>query len=429
MQRIIWNSLSPQAQAEALWRSPLTANAGLSQMVSVIIERVAQQGDAALRAMATEFDGVNLEQIQLAKADIDAACERVAPSLKRAIIAAADNIRAFHQAQRPVPVSLETCPGVLCEQKTEAIDSVGLYIPGGSAPLISTALMLAIPAAIAGCRRTVLITPPRVDDAILFAAKLCEVDEIYLSGGAQAIAALALGTDTIKPVDKIFGPGNAWVTEAKRQLSQDSRARITIDMPAGPSEVLVIADSGANPEFVAADLLSQAEHGPDSQVMLVTDCEELASSTEAALERQIAALPRAEIARQALSCSRTILVDDLSQAAEVSNQYAPEHLIVQTQNPRTLLPQLRSAGSIFLGPWTPESVGDYASGTNHVLPTYGYAASLSSLSLADFSRCFTVQELSRDGLMQIGQTVMTLAAAEQLDAHKNAVAIRLEAKQ
>ncbi|MCF1440029.1 MAG: histidinol dehydrogenase, partial [Shewanella sp.] len=289
MQRIIWNSLSPQAQAEALWRSPLTANAGLSQMVSVIIERVAQQGDAALRAMATEFDGVNLEQIQLAKADIDAACERVAPSLKRAIIAAADNIRAFHQAQRPVPVSLETCPGVLCEQKTEAIDSVGLYIPGGSAPLISTALMLAIPAAIAGCRRTVLITPPRVDDAILFAAKLCEVDEIYLSGGAQAIAALALGTDTIKPVDKIFGPGNAWVTEAKRQLSQDSRARITIDMPAGPSEVLVIADSGANPEFVAADLLSQAEHGPDSQVMLVTDCEELASSTEAALERQIAA--------------------------------------------------------------------------------------------------------------------------------------------
>ena len=428
MERMIWSSLSAYEQTAALARSPLTGNASLMEGVSRIIERVANDGDMALRQMALEFDKVELKSLKLSTDDIATACERVTPELKQAIDDAAANIRVFHQAQRTETVNLETRPGVRCELRSEAIDSVGLYIPGGSAPLISTVLMLAIPAQIAGCRRKALITPPPVDNAIVYAASTCGVDEIYLSGGAQAIAALALGTETIVSVDKIFGPGNAWVTEAKRQLSQDSRARITIDMPAGPSEVLVIADSSANAEFVAADLLSQAEHGPDSQVILVTDSPSLASMVEEAVSEQLAQLPRADIARQALECSRIVEVENLSQAAEVSNRYGPEHLIVQTQNPRDLLPQLRAAGSIFLGPWTPESVGDYASGTNHVLPTYGYAASVSSLSLADFSRRFTVQELSREGLEQIGQTVMTLAAAEQLDAHKNAVKVRMEAK-
>lgn len=429
MERIIWSSLPATEQNAALSRSPLTGNAALTEGVSRIIERVANDGDMALRQMALEFDKAELENLKLNENAIAAACERVPAELKRAIDDAADNIRVFHQAQRAEPVNIETRPGVRCELRSEPIDSVGLYIPGGSAPLISTVLMLAIPAQIAGCRRKALITPPPVDDAIVYAANTCGVDEIYLSGGAQAIGALALGTETIASVDKIFGPGNAWVTEAKRQLSQDSRARITIDMPAGPSEVLVIADASANPDFVAADLLSQAEHGPDSQVILVTDSPSLASMVEKAVASQLALLPRADIARQALECSRIIEVDNLSMAAEVSNRYGPEHLIIQTQNPRDLLPQLRAAGSIFLGPWTPESVGDYASGTNHVLPTYGYAASVSSLSLADFSRRFTVQELSREGLEQIGQTVMTLAAAEQLDAHRNAVKVRMEASQ
>ncbi len=429
MERIIWSALSVNEQNSALARSPLTGNTTLTEGVSRIIERVANDGDMALRQMAREFDKAELENLQLTANDIAAACQRVSPELKQAIDDAAANIQAFHQAQRTEVLSVETRPGVSCELRSEPIDSVGLYIPGGSAPLISTVLMLAIPAQISGCRRKALITPPPVDDAIVYAANACGVDEIYLSGGAQAIAALALGTQTIASVDKIFGPGNAWVTEAKRQLSQDSRARITIDMPAGPSEVLVIADSSANPEFVAADLLSQAEHGPDSQVILVTDSPSLATMVEEAVSSQLDQLPRADIARQALECSRIIEVDNLPMAAEVSNRYGPEHLIVQTQSPRDLLPQLRAAGSIFLGPWTPESVGDYASGTNHVLPTYGYAASVSSLSLADFSRRFTVQELSREGLEQIGQTVMTLAAAEQLDAHRNAVKVRMEASQ
>lgn len=274
---------------------------------------------------------------------------------------------------------------------------------------------------------TGVISPPPINDAIIYAANACGISEIYQVGGAQAIAALALGTQTVPSVDKIFGPGNRYVTEAKRIVSQDSRCVVSIDMPAGPSEVLVIADGQANARFVAADLLSQAEHGSDSQVILVTDSQGLADAVDAELAIQLTALPRQDIARDALSASRTIIVDNIEQAVSVSNRYGPEHLIIQTQNPRALLSQVRAAGSVFLGAYTPESVGDYASGTNHVLPTYGYSRAVSSLSLADFSRRYTVQELTPQGLMTLSQSVMTLANAEQLDAHKNAIAVRLEA--
>ena len=357
---------------------------------------------------------------------IDAAEARLDHSVKTALKQAADNIRRFHQAQLPQTIKVETQPGVLCEQHSVGIDTVGLYVPGGSAPLPSTVLMLAIPARLAGCRRVVLCSPPPVADEILYAARLCGVETIVASGGAQAIAAMAYGTDSVPPVDKIFGPGNAFVTEAKQQVSQDM-AGAAIDMPAGPSELLVLADGNANPAFIASDLLSQAEHGPDSQVILVTPCDKLAAAVAAQLAQQLAQLPRRDIAAKALANSRLIITGNLDQAVALSNQYGPEHLIVQTDNPRALLGQLKNAGSIFLGPWSPESVGDYASGTNHVLPTYGCTRSYSSLGVADFMKRYTVQELTADGLRQLGPTVTTLADAEQLTAHGSAVRLRLVA--
>jgi len=308
---------------------------------------------------------------------------------------------------------------------TVAIDAVGLYIPGGSAPLPSTVLMLATPANIANCERIVLTTPPPIADEILFAAQLCGVTEIYTLGGAQAVAALAYGSESIAKVDKIFGPGNAFVTEAKRQVSMDINGA-AIDMPAGPSEVLVIADADADASFIAADLLSQAEHGPDSQSILVVSSAELAKSVSAEVELQLACLSRQEIAEQSIASSLIIITDDTNTSIEISNLYAPEHLIVQTENARSLLPKLKHAGSIFLGAWSPESVGDYASGTNHVLPTYGYTKTYSSLGLADFTKRFTVQELTKDGLKSLAKTVTCLADAEGLDAHKRAVTIRTD---
>ncbi|MCV6604495.1 MAG: histidinol dehydrogenase, partial [Porticoccaceae bacterium] len=361
---------------------------------------------------------------------VEAAAQRLDDRVKQALQQAAANIRRFHEAQRPQPIRVETQPGVVCEQHSVAVDAVGLYIPGGSAPLPSTVLMLAIPAMLAGCRQVVLCSPPPIADEILYAAQLCGVTRIAAVGGAQAIAAMAYGTDSIPAADKIFGPGNTFVTEAKRQVSNGNigeSAGAAIDMPAGPSEVLVLADDSANPAFVAADLLSQAEHGPDSQVILATPSESLANAVASELAQQLAQLPRREIAAQSLANSRLIVADDLQQAIEVSNHYGPEHLIVQTADPRALLPQLCNAGSIFLGPWSPESVGDYASGTNHVLPTYGYTRNYSSLGLADFMKRYTVQELSADGLRQLGPTVATLADAEQLTAHGNAVRLRLDA--
>jgi histidinol dehydrogenase len=316
-------------------------------------------------------------------------------------------------------------PGVVCEQVTRPINKVGLYIPGGSAPLPSTVLMLGVPSQIAGCKKVVLCSPPPIADEILYVAKLCQIDEIYSVGGAQAIAAMAYGTETVSKVDKIFGPGNAFVTEAKRQVSNDFRGA-AIDMPAGPSEVLVIADETADADFIASDLLSQAEHGPDSQVVLVTPSPVIADQVADAVQAQLKLLSRADIAQKALSSSLIIISESVEQAVEISNYYGPEHLIVQTKDPRSLLPNLDNAGSIFLGDWSPESAGDYASGTNHVLPTYGYTRTYSSLGLADFSKRMTVQELSADGLLLLAPTVVTMAEAEGLDAHKRAVTLRVE---
>ncbi|MEG3695577.1 histidinol dehydrogenase, partial [Vibrio coralliirubri] len=352
-------------------------------------------------------------------------CARLTPEMKQALEQAYSNIAKFHEAQKPQPIKVETQPGVVCEQVTRAINTVGLYIPGGSAPLPSTVLMLGVPAQIAGCRKVVLCSPPPIADEILYVAKLCKIDEVYNVGGGQAVAAMAYGTESVAKVDKIFGPGNAYVTEAKRQVSNDFRGA-AIDMPAGPSEVLVIADETADADFIAADLLSQAEHGPDSQVVLVTPSPVVADQVTEAVQKQLKELSRANIAQQALASSLIIIAESLTQAIAISNFYGPEHLIVQTKNPRELLPLLDNAGSIFLGDWSPESAGDYASGTNHVLPTYGYTKTYSSLGLADFSKRMTVQELTADGLKGLAPTVVTMAEAEGLDAHKRAVTIRVE---
>lgn len=423
MNTLDWNQLSAAEQAAAL-RRPALAQSGREAQVADIIAKVREGGDAALLDLTRTLDKAERDCLELTDAEIAAAAERVSDELKAAIELAIGNIEAFHRAQLPEAVIQDTSPGVRCELHFQPIEKVGLYVPGGSAPLVSTVMMLAIPARLAGCARVVLCSPPPINDAIVYTAKCCGVDAIYTLGGAQAIAAMAYGSETVTKVDKIFGPGNAWVTEAKQQVSSDVDGA-AIDMPAGPSEVLVIADEFADADFIAADLLSQAEHGPDSQVILVTPSTDFAGKVDEALARQLSALSRADIARQALAESRTFICRDLEQAAAISNAYAPEHLIVQTEHPRALLPRLKNAGSIFLGAWTPESVGDYASGTNHTLPTYGYARTYSSLGLADYQRRYTVQELSPEGLRAIGPAVELLAATETLDAHKNAVSLRL----
>ncbi|EKM0374286.1 histidinol dehydrogenase [Cronobacter turicensis] len=421
-----WNTCSAQAQRELLMRPAISASESITRTVADILNNVKARGDAALREYSAKFDKTDVAALNVTPEEIDAAAARLDDKVKQAMAVAVANIEKFHRAQQLAPVDIETLPGVRCQQVTRPVASVGLYIPGGSAPLFSTVLMLATPARIAGCKRVVLCSPPPIADEILYAAKLCGVQEVFQAGGAQAIAALAFGTESVPKVDKIFGPGNAFVTEAKRQVSQrlDGAA---IDMPAGPSEVLVIADSGATPDFVASDLLSQAEHGPDSQVILLTPDAAMAQAVAVATARQLEALPRAETARQALSASRIIVARDLAQCVEISNQYGPEHLIIQTRNARDLVDGITSAGSVFLGDWSPESAGDYASGTNHVLPTYGYTATSSSLGLADFQKRMTVQELTPAGFSALAETIETLAAAEQLTAHKNAVTLRVAA--
>lgn len=425
MRTVVWQSLSEAQQDSLLERPAMAEGANITAAVTAVIEKVRQEGDAALLELTEKFDRVKPASIRVSTAEIDAAAERLSEKMKQALQQAYDNISKFHKAQKPTPIKVETQPGVVCEQMTRPIQKVGLYIPGGSAPLPSTVLMLGVPAQIAGCRKVVLCSPPPIADEILYVAKLCNIDEVYNLGGGQAIAAMAYGTETVSKVDKIFGPGNAYVTEAKRQVSKDFRGA-AIDMPAGPSEVLVIADDTADAEFIAADLLSQAEHGPDSQVVLVTPSVVIADKVTDAVQRQLKQLSRAEIAQKALASSLIIIADSLTQAVSISNYYGPEHLIVQTKAPRELLPLLDNAGSIFLGDWSPESAGDYASGTNHVLPTYGYTRTYSSLGLADFSKRMTVQELSADGLKNLAPTVITMAEAEGLDAHKRAVTIRVE---
>ncbi len=423
---IDWSTCSDDRQRDLLMRPAISASESITRTVVEILDNVKARGDDALREYSAKFDKTEVGALKVTAQEIADASARLGDEIKQAMAVAVKNIDTFHQAQKLQPVDVETLPGVRCQQVTRPIASVGLYIPGGSAPLFSTVLMLATPARIAGCQRVVLCSPPPIADEILYAASLCGVQEVFKVGGAQAIAALAFGTESIPSVDKIFGPGNAFVTEAKRQVSQrlDGAA---IDMPAGPSEVLVIADSGATPDFVASDLLSQAEHGPDSQVILLTPDAQMAAAVADAVERQLAELPRAETARHALAASRLIVAQDLAQCVAISNAYGPEHLIIQTRDARSLVDGITSAGSVFLGDWSPESAGDYASGTNHVLPTYGYTATCSSLGLADFQKRMTVQELSREGFSALAATIETLAAAERLHAHKNAVTLRVNA--
>jgi histidinol dehydrogenase len=426
---IDWQTLSKREQQSALARPAISESGLLSQQVENILNNVKRNGDKALYELTEKFDGVKLTTLVVTDEEIVAARAALSAKRLKAIETAYGQIKRFHQAQICEDITVETTPGVRCTLKTEAIESVGLYIPAGSAPLPSTVLMLGVPSQLAQCPRTVLVCPPdkngKLADEVLVAAKLCEIDEIYTVGGAQGCAAMAFGTETIKSVNKIFGPGNKYVTEAKKQLAQQVNG-FAIDMPAGPSEVLVIADANANASFVAADLLSQAEHGPDSQVILLSDSTELITKVQNELLSQVAVLSRCKIAEQALTQSRLILVESLSKAVEVSNLYAPEHLIIQTGNAQELLKTLRNAGSIFVGEYTPESAGDYASGTNHVLPTYGYSKVVSSLSLADFSRRFTVQEITKQGLTNISECIIELTDAEGLDGHKRAVTIRLE---
>ena len=430
MQRFNWSQLDQAGQQAALARPALPDSASLAPKVREIIAAVRAEGDAALRRFSQQFDQLTDNPLALSASLQQQLLSQLQPERKAAIELAYDNIRKFHAAQLPRDIEVETSIGVMCQLKSRPIGSVGLYIPGGSAPLPSTVLMLGVPAQLAGCPRAVLVTPPGkplatdIAPEIIYAANLCGINEIYTIGGAQAVAALAYGTETIAKVDKIFGPGNRYVTEAKQQVSQDAKGAM-IDMPAGPSEVLVLADAQANPEFVAADLLSQAEHGPDSQVILVSDSASLLDAVEQALSVQLAALPRRDIAAQALAHSRAILTADLDSAISVTNAYAPEHLIVQTEQAELLTERFTSAASIFVGAWTPESAGDYASGTNHVLPTYGYSRTVSSLSMTDFYRRFTVQQLSATGMRNIGPAIVTLAEAESLEAHANAVRLRL----
>lgn len=423
-----WQQLDEAARDTLLARPAVESDAGIRADVTAIIDSVRRDGDAALGELTERLDRVRLADFRVSAAEIESATATVSAAAIEAIDLAISNVRRFHERQAPQPVTVETMPGVLCERVSHPIDAVGLYVPAGTAPLPSTAIMLAVPAAVAGCPTRILCTPPRpdglADPAVLVAASRAGVSEIYKIGGAQAIAAMAYGTESVPRVDKIFGPGNAWVTCAKSLVSADANGA-AIDMPAGPSEVLVIADAAASPEFVAADLLSQAEHGEDSQVVLITTSAALAEAVNVELESQLRELDRADIARGALANSRAILVDTLDTAIEVSNRYAPEHLILQFDSAREALAKIRNAGSVFVGAWTPESVGDYCSGTNHVLPTYGFARNYSSLGIDQFLRQMTVQELTRDGLASLGDAVITLAGLEGLDAHAAAVRRRL----
>lgn len=430
MKRLDWNRLDAAAQRDALARPTQSRADELRRGVEQIIAQVRAGGDAALRELSAKYDRCAIDAIEVDEAEFVAADAALAPELKAAIEEAASRIDAFHREAAPRPVAVDTAKGVRVERMLRPISKVGLYVPAGSAPLPSTALMLGVPARIAGCREVVLCSPARADgrcdEAVLYAARVTGVHKVFKLGGAQAIAAMAYGTASVPRCDKLFGPGNAWVTEAKLQVSGDPEGA-AIDMPAGPSEVLVIADAAADPVFVAADLLSQAEHGPDSQVILLSPSAELLDKVASEVDRQCAELPRASIAMQALAQSRLMLVDSLAQAVTVSNRYAPEHLILQVAEPRALLDGVDSAGSIFLGAWTPESVGDYCSGSNHVLPTYGYARSYSGVSVASFQKQITVQEVSAEGLREIGPCTAILAAAEQLEAHRRAVTLRLAA--
>ena len=415
-----------KSQWQEILKRPVMNTENLFDTVRSVIDRVKEEGDRAVRDYEEKFDKVVLASLAVSEEEQQEAENLVSEDLKAAIRLAKQNIETFHAAQRFEGKKVQTQPGVTCWQKAVAIEKVGLYIPGGTAPLFSTVLMLAVPARIAGCKEIVLCTPPgrdgKVHPAVLFAAKVAGVNRIFKAGGIQAIAAMAYGTESVPKVYKIFGPGNQYVTAAKHLVSLRD---VAIDMPAGPSEVEVLADETANPIFVAADLLSQAEHGVDSQAILITTSVELQQAVKVEVERQLALLPRKEIAEKSLANSKLIVVDSMAEAIELTNAYAPEHLIIETEDYLSVAERIVNAGSVFLGSLTPESAGDYASGTNHTLPTNGYAKAYSGVSLDSFIRKITFQEIKPEGLNIIGPAIELMAANEQLDAHKNAVSVRL----
>lgn len=416
-----------KADWPSLVKRPALDVTTLFDTVRAVLNEVRSEGDAAVKRYEEKFDKVTLSGLQVSEEEIKEARELVSEDLKQAIRTAKANIEKFHTSQRFIGQKVETTSGVTCWQKAVAIEKVGLYIPGGTAPLFSTVLMLAVPAHIAGCKEIVLCTPPnregKVHPAILFAAETAGVSKIFKAGGIQAIAAMAYGTESVPKVYKIFGPGNQYVTAAKQLVSLKD---VAIDMPAGPSEVEVIADGTANPDFIAADFLSQAEHGADSQAMLVTSAESIVSPVVDAIQQQLSELSRKDITAKALEHSRIIVLKDEQEVIAFTNMYAPEHLIIQTENYAHIAEQIENAGSVFMGPYTPESAGDYASGTNHTLPTNGYAKAYSGVNLDSFIKKITFQEITAEGIKNLGGTIQTMAGNEQLDAHRNAVTIRLK---
>ncbi len=428
MKTFVWNQCSDSLKQSLLQRPVQATQKDLAERVELIVEQVRADGDIALKALTRRFDGVELASFRVSEQEFDRAQAIVDDELKTAMRDALQRLRQWHEAGKPSEFEIDTAEGVRCGRILRGIDTVGLYVPAGTAPLPSTALMLGVPAAIAKCDRVVLCTPTRsdgeADPAVLVAAQLCGITNVYKIGGAQAIAAMAFGTDSIPRCDKIFGPGNSYVTQAKQQVSMMPGGP-AIDMPAGPSEVLVIADGGANPVFVASDLLSQAEHGTDSQVIFLSDSADLIARVAVEVQAQLGRLSREAIAEKALLNSRAIEVDNIEAAIDISNSYAPEHLILALRNPREFLPKVKSAGSVFLGDYAPESLGDYCSGTNHVLPTNGAARAYSGVSVASFQKSISIQTVSQKGLNTIGPCAITMANAEGLQAHANAVLLRM----
>lgn len=432
MRRFAWTDLDAGARDSALARPVEIADATLMARVRDILSDVKARGDAAVAEYTARFDTNAPVQLCVPRSDLEAAWNALEPSDQAVIERARRNVKTFHAAQLPVDIEVETEPGVVCRRETRAIDTAGLYIPGGTAPLVSTVIMLATPAKVAGVRRRIIVTPPGKDGTInpiiLACAYRCDATDVFAVGGAQAIAALAYGTETIPRCDKIFGPGNAYVAAAKSLVAQEPGGP-AIDMPAGPSEAMVICDETADPAFVASDLLSQAEHDRVAQVICVSCCLHVSAAVEVELETQLQKLSRKDIAAEALSHARMIVTDDRADIVDIVNRYAPEHLIVQMDRPELLVPAIRNAGSIFLGPWTPESVGDYASGTNHTLPTNGAARAYSGITIESFLKFVSIQRLTQAGLKSLGPVVERLADMEGLDAHRNAVSLRLESMQ
>ncbi len=432
MLRFVWSDLDNAERVEALARPRVIADNSLLENVRNILADVRENGDDALFRLTEKFDGVRPSAQEIPESELEAAWEALSATDKAVIERARRNIKSFHEAQIPNPIEVETEPGVICRREARAIETAGLYVPGGTAPLVSTLLMLAVPAKVAGVQNRIVVTPPgrdgKINPFILAAAYRCKISRLFCVGGAQAIGALAYGTETIPRCDKIFGPGNAWVAMAKSLVAQEAGGP-AIDMPAGPSEAMVLADKGADPAFIASDLLSQAEHDTVAQVICVASSAEVAERINVEINQQLETLPRIDIARQSLGLGRMIIAGAREDIIDIVNRYAPEHLIIQLQNPDTYVGAIRNAGSIFLGPWTPESVGDYASGTNHTLPTFGAARAYSGVTLESFIKYVSIQKLTKTGLKRLGPVVERLAEMEGLEAHKRAVTMRLEALQ